>query len=758
MSRILVALMSIFFVYSLFAQSELKQLIRYGDELFDRGDYYYAKIYYEQALELDNKTISIQWKYAEILRAYQDYENAAIYYAKVFEKDKGYYYPYAGLFLGQMLQQNGDYRSAIQILEQVIDNPRNDKKSDLYLRAKQVLNACFWAIEHLPAQNDIEIKHMSQPINSDHAEFPHVIIGNRLIFSSLRTDSIELSEEVYSTNYRSRLFWGELGDNLSATLIDELVVQQYHLGNGAFNRDSTHFYFSMCTDGKQPYTCKIYFARYVSGKFSNIEVLSDVINFPGYNVTQPAIGFFNDKEHLFFVSNKDSRNGEMNLFYSIILDGNQFAKPKMLKNLNSIGNEISPFFDQNTKTLYFSSDFHVGYGGFDIFSSSWNGIDFERPINLGAPINSAANDNYYIKNSLGDTAFFASNRIGSYYAKNPTCCADIYMVSTSIVDIELANNTEEYPIEENSIPTSDKISSDVIHLPVLYFHNDIPNPKSWSRTTNLDYQMTFVDYLELRNTYQLNWASGKSDSLSALEEIDHLFSDFIFQGMEDLKLFRIWLLDRLQEGAQLEVVLRGFASPLTYTDYNVNLSKRRIQSFVNHLERFDNGVFKPYMDGTAKNGGRLIFVRMPFGEYAADQTVSDDRSDIQNSVYNPRAALERRIEVEAVRFLNQNDPNASVIIDKPTLDLGIVNSDQFVDFEFFVKLREQQAIEITEIKKSCDCLSIHSDKQVLFVGEAARFTGKFGPSKRAGHLVLPIEIVFSNGTSIKVFMNVEVRD
>jgi hypothetical protein len=205
------------------------------------------------------------------------------------------------------------------------------------------------------------------------------------------------------------------------------------------------------------------------------------------------------------------------------------------------------------------------------------------------------------------------------------------------------------------------------------------------------------------------------------------------------------------------VVLRGFASPLTYTDYNVHLSMRRIQSFVNHIERFDNGVFKPYLDGTAKNGGRLIFVRMPFGEYAADQTVSDDRLDTQNSVFNPRAAVERRIEVESVRFLNQNDPNATVVVDKPTLDLGIVKQDQVVHFEFNIQLREQDSLEITEVKIACDCLSIEPSAKMFREGQSIRFAGKYVSTTRNGHMVLPIEVVFSNGTVLKVFLNVQVN-
>jgi hypothetical protein len=108
--------------------------------------------------------------------------------------------------------------------------------------------------------------------------------------------------------------------------------------------------------------------------------------------------------------------------------------------------------------------------------------------------------------------------------------------------------------------------------------------------------------------------------------------------------------------------------------------------------------------------------------------------------------------------LNQNDPNATVVVDKPTLDLGIVKKEQVVNFEFIIHLREQEGLEITEIKSACDCLSIEPSATMLMEGQPIRFTGKFAATKRNGHMVLPIEIVFSNGSSLKVFANVEVRN
>ena len=63
----------------------------------------------------------------------------------------------------------------------------------------------------------------------------------------------------------------------------------------------------------------------------------------------------------------------------------------------------------------------------------------------------------------------------------------------------------------------------------------------------------------------------------------------------------------------------------------------------------------PYINGTAENGGKLNFVKVPFGEYQSVKTISDDIDDKRNSVYSPGAALERKIEIIAISVNDSNN-------------------------------------------------------------------------------------------------------
>jgi hypothetical protein len=343
----------------------------------------------------------------------------------------------------------------------------------------------------------------------------------------------------------------------------------------------------------------------------------------------PAIGMMDGQEVLFYSSNREGGEGGMDIWFSAIRNGNEYAKPRAVKSINSIDNELSPWWDQTTSTLYFSSSWHNGFGGYDVYAIPYS-TQFGELKNMGIPINSPANDLYYFK--TGDTSYFSSNRLGVLFSKNPTCCSDIFSAAPPIVIVP--------PTIKETLEDLNK------RLPVtLYFHNDCPDPKTQDTVTRVNYLTSYDDYRKLLPDYQKEYSNGLSGvkAEDAREDIESFFIEYVDQGVKDLFLFRDLLLEELKKGARIRVTIQGFASPLHKTAYNVNLTKRRISSFMNYLRAYDNGVFVPYLDGTAPNGGYVLFTPVPFGEYTANQLTSDNINDQRNSVYSRAAAIERKI-------------------------------------------------------------------------------------------------------------------
>jgi hypothetical protein len=96
---------------------------------------------------------------------------------------------------------------------------------------------------------------------------------------------------------------------------------------------------------------------------------------------------------------------------------------------NTTQDEITPYYDTRVGKLYFASNGLVSMGGFDVYSADGGPSRYINIKNLGYPINTSADELYYIKDPVGKPdAYVVSNRIGSYASKNPTCCNDIWRI------------------------------------------------------------------------------------------------------------------------------------------------------------------------------------------------------------------------------------------------------------------------------------------------------------------------------------------
>jgi tetratricopeptide (TPR) repeat protein len=713
MSRLHLVLIFLFFCTSaIFSQNKVKKYIKFADEQYNKGDYYYALEYYKMALEVDSNNVDFLWKYAETLRAYKDYAEAEKYYLKVYKREKTKKYPASLLYYGLMQKQNKNYVKALETFKLAKKKYQADETGYLYSKSNREIESCSWAIKNLPDSIQLVISPLPNTVNSPNAEFPHSVKEGQLIFSSLRADSISSNEEVYSREYRTKLYTSKIkeGQFEQNIILDSLILENKSRGNGAFSLDGKTFYFSMCEDQAFNYRCQIWFSKYENGKFSIGKPLGIDINLTDYNTTMPAIGMLNNQEVLFFSSDRNGDLKGMDLFYAFVNpDGVSFSSITEITKLNTPDGELTPWFDIHTNRLYYSSSWNNGFGGQDIFYSDLKNSEFSAPVNLGWPINSPANDQYYFINK--DTVFLASNRIGSNSLKNPTCCSDIFSVNPTPLFYD--------SIIDTSILTSliSKIKRDPVRL---FFHNDRPNAASLDTVTKLNYLETYSSYKDLLPRYKRIGSKGlnSDDSLVVVKAIDDFFSTKVDKGVEDLIVFTKLIFDELNKGTKLKLSIRGFASPLAPIDYNVSLTKRRISSFVNYLRQYENGIFVPYLDGKAKNGGGISIEFTPFGEYKADQSTSDDPKDEQNSVYSIAAAIERKIEIESISFLSAAD-QFPIIAPKSVFNAGQIKRGQLVGSFFTIENISDKSVELKNIIKSSENVTFEMDKKELKPGERA---------------------------------------
>lgn len=730
MSRFYLIFFLFLFAPQLSAQVKLKSLIDFADKQYEKGDYYYALEYYKQALDRDSNSLELLWKYAETQRAYKNYIDAANYYGKVYARDEGLIYPECILNLALMEKQMGAYKNAFETMKAAKKFYLEDKTSYLYKKASKEVESIAWVLKHLNDSSNLDTTLIRLPenVNSNDSEFGHTVRDKRLLFSSLRADSInDVNEEVYSKTYKTKLYSSEIKNGIfeENKKINALESAQLNSGNGSFSRDGKRFYFSMCSDTGFAYSCKILVADYSNGDWSNIKPLDEVINEKGKNTTMPFIVEIEGEEVLFFASDRTGTKGGMDIWMTKVKNG-VFTKPLNCGKINSPDNELSPWYDNATKRLYFSSSWHFGFGGQDIFYSDYK-TEFLSPINLGQPINSPANDQYFFK--YNDTTYLSSNRIGSFYSKNPTCCSDIYasFPIKKIVD-KLEKFTEEEQETENELT---KMISQPINL---YFKNDEPDAKSWATETKQNYENTFYSYKNDFSLYinELDKNFEREDAIKKRSDLLNFFEEDVEKGFKDLNQFKDLTLKELEKGSKITVYLKGFASPLAKTDYNVNLTKRRISSILNYFNECNNGAFVRYLKDEAENGGKLIFSIVPFGEYTANQKTSDDYFDQKNSVYSKEAGIERKIEIQKLEIEKKNREFPLFCLE-PTKDFSFVKKNQILESSFILKCISNEELQLKLINTDSS-FSYKIEKSVADANTSYTLSFVYTPEQTEGFL------------------------
>src|SRR5690554_4826452 len=734
MSRLYIVLFITFFSTTLTAQQELKKYLEFAQEKYKSGDYIYALQYYEKAMAIDSNTINTLWEYAETLRAYKDYPKAAYYYGKVYSREGTELYPSSLLQYGLMLKQCGRYDEALDVFKLAKKKYRRDPRGYLYRKSRVEMQSCVWAKSNQGDSTHHVFEALPDHINTPNAEFGHRVFNNQLIFSSLRADSISSAEEVYDPSYSTHLYKASVQDSDYGKdeLIKDLHWENVHTGNGSFSLDKQRFYFSYCGDEGYNYKCKI-LVGYVDGdSFVDNVTLGSIINYEVANTTMPFIAEWEGGEVLFYASDREDGVGGMDIWYSFIRNGNQFTKPRNVRRINSLDNELSPFWDGKTNTLYFSSSWHSGFGGQDVFKSMYDG-QFGVPENLMEPINSPANDLYFFTTSTGDSSYVSSNRLGSNYSKNPTCCSDVFMVRK--------------PIEVGPPPIEETLEDLNRRLPVaLYFHNDIPNPRSWDTISTVNYINSYQDYIQMIDQYKKEYSRGLRGEKAedARDDIDDFFIEYVQQGVKDLEQFRDLLLIELERGRKIEMLVKGFASPLAQTDYNVNLTKRRIASLVNYLKEYEGGIFRKYLNKTADNGGELRILQIPFGEYQADQITSDNPNDVQNSVYSRAAAIERKIEIQSVDVIREEESIVLLNADQLIFDAGKQNEGTVIEHTFILRNNGDVVIEIEEDRiEVSQNIDFQLDSYRVEPNEISSLKVSFDTSGMKGHQVGEVKLKYN---------------
>jgi hypothetical protein len=189
--------------------------------------------------------------------------------------------------------------------------------------------------------------------------------------------------------------------------------------------------------------CDLYEVTIKNGKYSTPKKLN--INVDGYTSTQPCITTHPIQGYqLYFSSNRKGGFGQNDIYISNrSADGKYGNAINLGKKVNTADNELTPFYNLNNDTLYFSSDKAGGLGGFDIYHVSLKDSN-NNAQPMMVPFNSGYNDLYYTS-SYGKepNTYLVSNRPPAGKLNASACCFDIFKIKKAAVDSNKIKKKDE---------------------------------------------------------------------------------------------------------------------------------------------------------------------------------------------------------------------------------------------------------------------------------------------------------------------------
>lgn len=180
-------------------------------------------------------------------------------------------------------------------------------------------------------------------------------------------------------------------------------------------------------------------------------------------------------------------------------------------------------------------------------------------------------------------------------------------------------------------------------LPItLYFDNDLPDLASKSTITNTKYGELLTNYMNRKEDYKDKFSKPLSGTEADLvrNDFENFFEGDVRGGYDKFRMFIGNLLQELEAGNQVELILKGFTSPRAESKYNLALGQRRVNSVKNEMIIFGNEQLRQYF-----LSGQLKITDISFGKELSPPDVPADIKDERNSIYNIKAAKQRRVEI-----------------------------------------------------------------------------------------------------------------
>ena len=661
------------------AISDLKnsQLKQYFKSALRANDYYTQIDYLKELVKRDDEKLKYHFRLARAYDQSRDFQNALTEYSKAYYGDQDKY-AVCLFHMARIMKTREQYKFAKLYLDKFEKENIGKNDGDKY---KKLVKAELAGIEMATKadENDLETAetHLENEINHANIEFsPFIIDSNNFWFVAFISDSVVFKVDNEEPGaipkrkvYQAQKSEGEWKLKGEADIAIN-ALNDKNIGSFSQSEDGNRIYFTSCKPNwKNQIRCKLFMLRKDdAGTWSEPLELHEEINSNKYTNTHPSVGKSAkpDREIIYFVSDRPGGKGGLDIWYTRYrISKKRFDKPRNCgTKVNTMGEEMTPSFDNKSYKLYFSSTGWPSYGGLDVQyatgeGSRWNG----KAKNAGIEVNSPVDDMYYQIFPNRKDAIVVSNREGSISLKHPHCCDDLFLLEwKNLIRHELTGtitneetNKPEPGVEVRLIIKNDEENTEYLADKVITDENG--NYKILLEE-NTDYRLVYhkekffnnadsTTTVNIKEPYNIE----KNQTLKPIPDVEIVIPNILY-AFDDASLnaaamqtldTSIYLL--LIENPSFIIEIGSHTDNKGSDDYNLSLSQRRAESVINYLQKkgIDKkriqakgyGETKPVAanmntDGTDNPAGRAKNRRTSFrvvGQIDISLTYDDDESD-----------------------------------------------------------------------------------------------------------------------------------
>ena len=485
------------------------------------------------------------------------------------------------LRLAQMQHKSGRYAEAIKNYDIYMEN---DPSSFLAINGIQ---GCELAPGWKENPTRYEVKRMDK-FNSRRGEFGPMLAGenyDQLYFASSRSKDKDEKVSAITGQNNNNLYLvkqNEKGEWLAPEELEDEVNTEYDEGTPSFSPDGNTMYYSYCAqDPEGSRTAEIYISSRSSakwGKGTRAMIVKDSVTALGHPSISP------DGKYLYFVSDAVGGFGGKDLFRARVA-GSDFGPMENLgEDINTPGDEMFPYV-RDSVTLYFASNGHPGMGGLDLFKATLDSTGRWHVENMGAPINSMADDFGITFAGKAERGFFSSNRND---ARGYDHLYSFELPTITILIEGIVSDVDEYPIEDATIRI---VGRDGLNVKV-------PVKKDGTYQVELERDIRYVMMASARGYLNQNFElkTGPEEKnetyivdffLSPISKpvvIENIFYDFDKATLRpESKEALDEMIKVLNDNPNVTIELGAHTDRKGTDQYNERLAQRRAQSVVDYL-------------------------------------------------------------------------------------------------------------------------------------------------------------------------------